>query len=464
MKEHVIDRIVPGSIAEELELEPGDRLLSVNGNEITDVFDYHYFINEEYLTVVVRKQNGEEWELEIEKEYEEDLGIEFENGLMDEYRSCCNKCIFCFIDQMPKGMRSTLYFKDDDSRLSFLQGNYVTLTNMKDRDIQRIIEYKLGPINISVQTTNPKLRCMMLNNRFAGEALKKIDALYEAGIPMNGQIVLCKGVNDGAELERSIRDLMAYMPCMESVSVVPVGLSKFREGLYPLEPFKKEDARQVLDIIHKWQEVCYQSQENHFIHASDEWYLLAELPLPEEDNYDGYPQLENGVGMLRLLETEFMEALERASDDTELATDRRIVSNTEPENGSQAAGCDEAREDCPTIISIATGVLAAPHIRKLMEAFMERFPRRRVIVYPIENRFFGEMITVSGLLTGQDIIAQLKGRELGERLLLPCNLLRSQEQDFLDDITLEEAKKALQVPIDIVESNGQDLLDCLLGI
>ncbi len=464
MKEHVIDRIVPGSIAEELELEPGDRLLSVNGNEITDVFDYHYFINEEYLTVVVRKQNGEEWELEIEKEFEEDLGIEFENGLMDEYRSCCNKCIFCFIDQMPKGMRSTLYFKDDDSRLSFLQGNYVTLTNMKDRDIQRIIEYKLGPINISVQTTNPKLRCMMLNNRFAGEALKKIDALYEAGIPMNGQIVLCKGVNDGAELERSIRDLMAYMPCMESVSVVPVGLSKFREGLYPLEPFKKEDARQVLDIIHKWQEVCYQSQGNHFIHASDEWYLLAELPLPEEDNYDGYPQLENGVGMLRLLETEFMEALEHVSDDTELAADRRIVDNTEPENGSQAAGCDGAREDCPTIISIATGLLAAPHIRKLTEAFMERFPRRKVIVYPIENRFFGEMITVSGLLTGQDIIAQLKGRELGERLLLPCNLLRSQEQDFLDDITLEEAKKALQVPIDIVESNGQDLLDCLLGI
>lgn len=464
MKEHVIDRIVPGSIAEELELEPGDRLISVNGNEITDVFDYHYFINEEYLPVVVRKQNGEEWELEIEKEFEEDLGIEFENGLMDEYRSCCNKCIFCFIDQMPKGMRKTLYFKDDDSRLSFLQGNYVTLTNMKDRDIQRIIEYKLGPINISVQTTNPKLRCMMLNNRFAGEALKKIDALYEAGIPMNGQIVLCKGVNDGAELERSIRDLMAYMPCMESVSVVPVGLSKFREGLYPLEPFLREDARQVLDIIRKWQDVCYERQGNHFIHASDEWYLLAELPLPEEDNYDGYPQLENGVGMLRLLETEFMEALERASDDAELAADRRIAGNTEPENGSHAAGCDGAGEDCPTVISIATGVLAAPHIRKLTEAFMERFPRRKVIVYPIENRFFGEMITVSGLLTGQDIIAQLKGRELGERLLLPCNLLRSQEQDFLDDITLEEAKKALQVPIDIVESNGQDLLDCLLGI
>lgn len=440
MKEHVIDRIVPGSIAQELELEPGDRLLSVNGNEITDVFDYHYFTNEEYLTVVVRKQNGEEWELEIEKEYEEDLGIEFDNGLMDDYKSCCNKCIFCFIDQMPKGMRETLYFKDDDSRLSFLQGNYVTLTNMKERDIKRIIEYKLGPINISVQTTNPKLRCMMLNNRFAGEALKKIDTLYEAGIPMNGQIVLCKGINDGAELERTIRDLMAYMPCMESVSVVPVGLSKFREGLYPLEPFEKEDARQVLQIIHKWQDVCYEKYENHFIHASDEWYLLAELPLPDEDNYDGYPQLENGVGMLRLLEAEFMGALE------------------------QAAAGDIPAKECQTTISLVTGILAAPHIQKLTECFMERFPQYKVIVYPIVNHFFGEMITVSGLLTGQDIIAQLKGKELGDCLLLPCNLLRSQEQDFLDDITLEEVKKALQVPIDIVESRGQDLLECLLQV
>ena len=445
MKEHVIYKVVSGSIAEELELEPGDRLLTINGNEITDVFDYHYYTNEEYLTVNVLKANGEEWELEIEKEFEEDLGIEFENGLMDEYKSCSNKCIFCFIDQMPKGMRETLYFKDDDSRLSFLQGNYVTLTNMKERDIQRIIQYKLGPINISVQTTNPKLRCMMLNNRFAGEALKKMDALYEAGIPMNGQIVLCKGINDGAELDRTIRDLMAYMPCMESVSVVPVGLSRFREGLYPLEPFEKEDARQVLCIIHRWQKVCMEKNGVHFVHASDEWYLLAELPLPEEEQYDGYPQLENGVGMLRLLETEFTEALERAEVP-----------------GSQVCA-DHGTVDHEMVISIATGLLAAPHVRKLAERFMERFPRRRVVVYPIENRFFGERITVSGLLTGQDIIAQLTDKELGERLLLPCNLLRSQERDFLDDITLEEAEKALQVPIDIVESNGQDLLDRLLG-
>ena len=231
MKEHIICRVQPDSIAEQLEVEPEDVLISVNGHEIEDVFDYHYYTNEEYLTVVIRKPDGEEWELDIEKEYEEDLGIEFENGLMDNYKSCHNKCIFCFIDQMPKGMRDTLYFKDDDSRLSFLQGNYVTLTNMKEHDLERILEYKLGPINISVQTTNPELRCRMLNNRFAGEALQKIDILYEAGIPMNGQIVLCKGVNDGQELARSITDLMKYMPVMESVSVVPVGLSKYREGL-----------------------------------------------------------------------------------------------------------------------------------------------------------------------------------------------------------------------------------------
>ncbi len=450
MKKHIIYQIEPGSIADELGLEPGDRLLSINGNEITDVFDYHYYTNEEYLTVTVLKQNGEEWELEIEKEYEDDLGIVFENGLMDDYKSCSNKCIFCFIDQMPKGMRDTLYFKDDDSRLSFLQGNYVTLTNMKERDIARIIEYKLGPINISVQTTNPKLRCKMLNNRFAGQALEKMRLLYEAGIPMNGQIVLCKGVNDGDELERSIRDLMAYMPCMESVSVVPVGLSRFREGLYPLEPFEKEDARKVLDIIHKWQKVCFERYENHFVHASDEWYLLAELPLPEEENYDGYPQLENGVGMLRLLETEFMEAL------VETAGISKSADRDQADASKELSGKEQ------TVISIGTGLLAAPHIRKLTERFMEHFPGRKVIVYPIENHFFGEMITVSGLLTGQDIIGQLKGKELGERLLLPCNLLRSQEHDFLDDIALAEAEKALQVPIDIVESNGHHFVECLL--
>ena len=307
---HIIKEIEPGSIAMELGIEPGDRLLSINDMEIEDVFDYHFYVNDEELTLLIEKPDGEQWELQIEKDYEEDLGLIFEQGLMDEYRSCKNKCIFCFIDQMPEGMRDTLYFKDDDSRLSFLQGNYVTLTNMSDYDIERIIRYHLEPINISFQTTNPKLRCKMLHNRFAGEALKKVDRLFRAGIEMNGQIVLCKGVNDGEELERSIRDLSEYIPCLRSVSVVPVGLTKYREGLYPLEPFIKEDAEDVLQTIHRWQEKLYARHGLHFIHAGDEWYILAGEEMPEAERYDGYLQLENGVGMLRLLMDEFQEALE----------------------------------------------------------------------------------------------------------------------------------------------------------
>ena len=283
---HIIKSIEPGSIAEELGIEKGDILLSINDQEVEDVFDYHFYVNDEQLVLTIEKPDGEEWELEIEKDYEEDLGIEFEQGLMDEYRSCRNKCIFCFIDQMPKGMRDTLYFKDDDSRLSFLQGNYVTLTNMSDHDIDRIIRYHLEPINISFHTTNPELRCQMLHNRFAGEALKKVDRLYEAGIEMNGQIVLCRGINDGEELERTIRDLSGYLPCLQSVSVVPVGLTKYRDGLYPLEPFTPEDARKVLEVVHRWQDELYEKWGSHFIHAGDEWYLLAGEEMPPQERYD----------------------------------------------------------------------------------------------------------------------------------------------------------------------------------
>ena len=284
--EHIVKAVEPGSIAEEMGIESGDRLLSINDKEIEDVFDYHYLVNDEEIVLLIQKPDGEEWELEIEKDYEEDLGIVFEQGLMDEYRSCRNNCIFCFIDQMPKGMRDTLYFKDDDSRLSFLQGNYITLTNMSDHDIDRIVKYHLEPINISFQTTNPELRCKMLHNRFAGEALKKVDRLYEGGIQMNGQIVLCKGINDGEELERSIRELSKYLPLLQSVSVVPVGLTKFRDGLYPLEPFTPEDAREVIETIEKWQKIIYDAYGTHFIHAGDEWYILAERPMPDEECYD----------------------------------------------------------------------------------------------------------------------------------------------------------------------------------
>ena len=300
-KGHVITRIVPGSIAEELELEAGDIVLKIDDQWLEDVFDYHFLIQDEELTLLVQKASGEEWELEIEKDAEEDLGIVFENGLMDDYRRCSNNCIFCFIDQMPPGMRETLYFKDDDSRLSFLQGNYITLTNMKDEDIDRIIRYHLAPINISVHTTNPELRCKMLHNRFAGQVLSKIDRLYEHQIEMNGQIVLCNGINDGEELERTIRDLSQYMPYMQSLSVVPVGLTKYREGLYPLKPFGKAEAEAALQIIERWQDELYKKWGTHFVQASDEVYILAGREIPEEEQYDGYIHLENGVGIVRLL-------------------------------------------------------------------------------------------------------------------------------------------------------------------
>ena len=455
-KRHLIQKVLPGSIAEELGLEAGDAILKINGQEIDDIFDYQFLIQDDYIEVTVSAKSGEECVLEIEKDFGEDLGLEFENGLMDEYRSCRNKCIFCFIDQMPKGMRETLYFKDDDSRLSFLQGNYVTLTNMSDHDIDRIILYRLEPINISFQTTNPELRCRMLNNRFAGEALKKADRLYDAGIEMNGQIVLCKGINDGAELEKSISDLAGYLPYLTSVSVVPVGLSDHREGLYPLSPFTKKDAEAVIDCIEKFQRKLYRKHGVHFVHASDEWYLLAERELPEAARYDGYLQLENGVGMLTLLTDEFQDALR--AERKRLSEKRRTEGGFGAKGAETGEGGFDVRE-----ISLATGRLAYPAIRQMAEQAEELYPGLKIRVYEIINHFFGEKITVSGLLTGRDIMEQLRGKELGARLLLPVNMLRSGTDIFLDDVTVGEVEKTLQVPVDIVKSSGYDLLSCMLG-
>lgn len=437
-KEHLIIDIVEDSIAEEFELEPGDVLLKINGNEIEDIFDYQYFVEDEYIEVLVRKADGEEWLLEIDKDADEDLGIVFENGLMGDYKSCCNKCMFCFIDQMPKGMRETLYFKDDDSRLSFLQGNYVTLTNMNDRDIDRIIRYHLGPINISVHTTNGELRCKMLKNRFAGEALKKIDRLFEAGIEMNGQVVLCRGINDGSELERTITELHRYAPVMRSVSVVPAGLTKYRDGLYPLESFEKADAENVIDMIEKYQEMFYRQDGLHFIHASDEWYIMAGRDFPEESRYDGYLQLENGVGMMRLLWDEFIAGYEQLEK-------KKLLK-------------DNAVE-----VSIATGVLAYDMIKEMSELLEKKIDGLTIHCYKIVNHFFGEKITVSGLITGTDLMAQLKDKELGSRLLLPNNILRSGEDVFLDDYTLNEVSEALKTDIVIVPAGGTDFIRAVLG-
>lgn len=433
-KVHVIQETEPGSIAEELGLEPGDAILEINGQPIEDVFDYRLMCQEEYLELLVRGADGDEAIFEVEKDDDEDLGIVFENGLMDDYRSCRNKCMFCFIDQMPPGMRETLYFKDDDSRLSFLQGNYVTLTNMSESDLNRIIRYRMEPINISVHTMNPELRCRMLHNRFAGDAMKKIDTLYEAGIEMNGQIVLCPGINDGEELDATIRALSCYLPVMQSLSVVPVGLTRYREGLYPLQPVSKECAAQTIDIIEKWQQKIYKEFGFHFVHASDEFYILAERELPEEERYDGYLQLDNGVGSVRLLCDEFTQAL------------------------AEEEGSTETRE-----ISLATGRLAAPYLERLIRQMNEKFPHVRVHLYPIRNVFFGEEITVVGLITGQDLTAQLKEQTLGEELLISVHMLRSGENVFLDDITTDDVCEQLRVPLRVVKPGGQELLDALLG-
>ncbi len=447
MSEHRIKKVERGSIAEELEIEAGDILLSINDEEIEDIFDYRFLTKDKYLEVAIRKQDGEEWVLEIEKEYDDDLGIEFENALMSEYRSCSNKCIFCFIDQMPSGMRETLYFKDDDSRLSFLQGNYITLTNMKEKDIDRIIRMQLAPINISVQTTNPELRCKMLHNRFAGEKLKFLDKLYEGQVEMNGQIVCCKNVNDGEELKRSIEDLSKYLPFMKSVSVVPAGITKYREGLYPIEPFTKEECEQIIDLIESYQDKFYKQYGLHFIHASDEWYINAEREFPEEERYDNYIQLENGVGMMRLFINEFREAFEQLIHSKEYESLRNNLNRT---------------------ITIAVGKLAYPTIKTFAKQLQEVFPNLTIHTYYIRNDFFGETVTVSGLITGKDLVKQLKEQQekgiyLGDTLQITSSMLRMGENVFLDDMTIAEAEQQLGMKVVPVESSGRDFIEAIIN-
>lgn len=430
---HIIREVKRGSIAEELGVVSGDELLRINGKKILDVFDYEYLVNDENITLLIQKENGEEWELEIEKEYDADLGLVFSDSFMDVYRSCKNKCIFCFIDQMPPNMRETLYFKDDDARLSFLQGNYITMTNLSKEDVERICTYRLSPINISVHTMNPKLRCKMLNNRFAGESLKILDRFYEEGLTMNGQIVLCKGYNDKEELNQTIEKLSNYLPYLQSVSVVPVGLTKYREGLTKLEKFTKEDAKEVIKQIETWQKKLLRLYGTRMVHASDEWYLTANLPIPSAEQYEGYLQLENGVGMVRLLLDEFMETLNTLSG-------------------------DEKMRQC----SLATGVLIAPVLQKLVDCLCEKYPNTKIKIYAVENDFFGHDITVAGLLTGKDLIAQLKGKPLYDILLLPSALLRAEEEVLLDDITVKELETTLQTPIRIVKSGGAQLIEAIL--
>ena len=411
----------------------GDVVTHINGHRIIDVLDYKFFAYDRTLTVRLRREDGSDYELTVHKREGGDLGLEFESYLMDTPRSCANACVFCFIDQLPKGMRPTMYFKDDDARLSFLLGNYITLTNLSQREIERIIALHISPINVSVHMTNPGLRCRMLRNRRAGESIEVMRRFAASGVVMNCQIVCCPGWNDGEELKRTMRDLEAMYPGVHSVSIVPVGLTKFREGLAELESFTPEHAAETLDMVTAFGDECVKKHGTRIFFCGDELYLLAGRELPEDEFYEEHTQLENGVGMLRLLETEFLSAL-RLSD--------------EPDG---------------VPFSIATGVSAAPWFERLLAKAKEKYPKLDGRVYAIVNDFFGHSINVAGLVTGQDLIAQLKGKELGRRLLISQNMLRRQEMDFLDDITLAQASKALSLPIYPVEQDGFALWDAMSG-
>lgn len=411
----------------------GDAVIAINGNKIIDVLDYKFFAYDSRLKVLLRRPDGSEYEVAVRKSEGGDLGLEFESYLMDTPRSCANNCVFCFIDQLPKGMRRTMYFKDDDARLSFLLGNYITLTNLSKREIERIIALHISPINVSVHTTNPALRCKMLQNPRAGESIETMRRFAAAGIVMNCQIVCCPGLNDGEELLRSMRDLEEMYPGVHSVSIVPVGLTRFREGLYPLTPYTKELAGETIDMVTAFGDECLKRHGTRIFFCGDELYIKAERELPPDEFYEEHTQLENGVGMIRLLETEFRSAL---------------MLSDEPDG---------------LPFSIATGVSAAPYFDKLLGMAKEKYGKIKGQVYAIENDFFGRSINVTGLITGQDLIRQLKGRELGERLLISQNMLRREEMDFLDDVTLEQASKELGVPIYPIEQDGFALWDAMAG-
>ncbi|SCH43179.1 putative FeS-containing Cyanobacterial-specific oxidoreductase [uncultured Ruminococcus sp.] len=430
----IISNVAPGSLAAKKKIGAGDTLVSINGNQITDVLDYQFYITETVLRLVIKRKEDQHFcVLKIKKQQYEDIGLEFETYLMDQQRTCTNSCIFCFVDQMPPGMRDSLYFKDDDARLSFLFGNYITLTNLKQSEIDRIIKMKISPINISVHTTNPKLRCEMMHNRFAGEKLDYVRQLSKAGITINCQLVLCPGINDGEELKRTLSDLGSLYPNIQSVACVPVGLTKYREGLYPLERYHRETAREVIRIVGDFAEDFYQKHGTRLAYASDEFYIRAELPLPQDDFYEDFAQLENGVGVIAMLRTDFRDLMREL-----------------PEDG-------KARN-----VSIATGTDAAPFLAELVDEAKKKWHNLTCRIYPIRNDFFGETITVAGLVTAQDIIKQLQGKELGDVLILPNCMLRHEQDKFLDDYTVADVEQALAVRVKVTGTEGDEFLRGIL--
>jgi putative radical SAM enzyme (TIGR03279 family) len=430
-----ISKIIPGSIAEEVDIEVGDRLLRINENDVKDIIDYKFLITDEVLLLEIEKQDGEIWEIEIEKDYDEDLGIVFREGILDKPMRCHNDCIFCFIDQLPKGMRETLYFKDDDSRLSFLQGNFLTLTNMKEEDIERIIKYKISPINVSVHTTNPELRVRMLNNRFAGKIYDILKRLAVAGIKMNTQIVCCPGINDGEELVKTIEDLYKLYPNVNSVAVVPLGITKHREGLKKMKLFTEETSLEQVNLVKALQEKYYKESGTPFVRLSDEFYIVSGEPLPDSYHYEGFEQIEDGVGMVTLL--------------------KDTIDATLPELKKDGAGS----------FTFVTGTLVYPEIVHIKDKIQSINSNINISVEKIPNKFFGETITVTGLLTGIDIINALKERGYGDYVIIPDNVLRkgyelsnSDEAILLDDYTVEDLAKELNRKVIICDFTGDNLI------
>ena len=433
----VIRAVEPRSPAHRAGVRPGETLTHINGHPILDVLDYKFYSYDPRLELTLREAGGKTRAVRLRKGEGEDLGLDFETYLMDRARSCANNCIFCFVDQMPPGMRPSLYFKDDDARLSFLMGNYLTLTNLSQREIGRICDLRISPINISVHTTDPVLREQMLKHRRAGEVLDIMSRFAGAGITMNCQIVSCPGINDGPALDRTLRDLAGLWPAVNSISVVPVGVTKYREGLYPLETYNKDTAAALIDQVEAFAAAHLEKTGTRLVWCSDEFYLLAGRELPGEDYFEEFTQLDNGVGMLTLLTREFCRGLELM----------------EPE---EMAGA--------TPFAIATGVSAAPFLEKLVEKAREKCPAICGQVYPIRNLFFGETITVAGLVTGGDLISQLKGKDLGQRLLIPAHMLRAGERVFLDDVSLDDVERELGVPVTAVAQDGFELLDAICGL
>lgn len=430
-----ITGIEPHSAAKRHRIAAGDFLISINGNEIRDVLDYRFYLTE--CRITLRLLRGKrEYSVRIKKDEYDDIGLLFETPLMDKKQSCKNGCIFCFIDQNPSGLRDTLYFKDDDSRLSFIHGNYITLTNMTDEDVSRIVKMRFSPINISIHTTNPELRVKMMKNKWAGDVLRYLDVFYEAGLSMCGQIVLCRGVNDGDELLRSMRDLCKYHPYLTSVSIVPAGLTKHREGLYPLSDFTLSEAVDIIDMIDRVAEENKRTLGTRLFYAADEFYLKAKRPLPSAEYYEEYPQIENGVGMLR----SFSDEADMAIDDTDVPSEKMRT------------------------VSVATGVASYPTILSISEKLQRKNRNLKINVYKIINNFYGESITVSGLLTGVDMYEQLKDRELGDELIIPKNALRCEGDLFLCGTSLDELSKKLSVKIRPSDADGFDFVEAVTGI